>query len=1034
MFDAVRRKLAVLSLALVCINTATEHAASQTAGFVAPPRSIADITAILDQQKPEEAVIARRQRVADGAPPADATKERLWEFYSQRAQARAELSRAGEAVADAELAIANAEPRTRQSAASFQSLLSLYQANREPMKALKLLREQSAQVTNAPPNIRTSLQRQLVRSLLSAGDTAEAERELASLEAFITETRKKVSAADADLYGGLWEGNLEFARGGALASGGRWKEAETSYARAEAGYREAIVQRPRWPVGQPLASMQQIADITAAALGRARREQGRLAEAEIDVRRALLNQLSLVGKYHQTTASMCQALAQVLRDQGRFEEMEKLSRQALEILRTLGTPDESEAVVIGLNTVANALRLQGKWVEAEATYAVQDRVIRDWEPRRSARYRDGIGRILTLYAVGRVADGLETATAGVERQRERGDSFEQAVQEGNVGIGLTLAGRDPEALAAFRRAVPVLARRSSEGDDDGPANRRQRLTARIFEGHIALLARSAVPAEQVALPTETFPLADTLRGQSVAAALASSSARVVSQDSVLADLARREQDLRKRLAAGAGMLNNLLALPPAQRDDAKVAALRQEIARTREDHTKARLDIGVRFPAYADLIDPKPATVEQVRDALRPDEAFLSFYFGAEKSFVWGVPKVGPATFAMIDLKASDLETKVKKLREALEPNATSVGDIPAFDLASAHELYTLLLKPLEATWRPARSLIVATNGALGLLPLGILPTVPAALPLDAGAAFAAYRKVSWLARTHAISLVPSAAAFRTLRQLPASAAGRQPLIGFGDPLFNKEQAAEAEKTAPVAGPAIAPGSAPLERRSAPQVSGLASATLASLPALPDTTDELLSVATALKTDRKALHLGKAASEENVTHADLTQYRVVAFATHGLVAGELDGLTQPALALSAPAVTGGSGDGLLTLEKILALKLDADWVVLSACNTGAGDGAGAEAASGLGRAFFYAGTRAILVTNWSVHSQSARDLVTDLFRHQAADPKLSRADALRRAMLDLMDGPGFQDDKGKTVFTYAHPLFWAPYSIIGDGG
>jgi len=164
------------------------------------------------------------------------------------------------------------------------------------------------------------------------------------------------------------------------------------------------------------------------------------------------------------------------------------------------------------------------------------------------------------------------------------------------------------------------------------------------------------------------------------------------------------------------------------------------------------------------------------------------------------------------------------------------------------------------------------------------------------------------------------------------------------------------------------------------------------------------------------------------------KYRVVAFATHGLVAGELDGLHQPALALSAPAVTGGAGDGLLTLEKILGLKLDADWVVLSACNTGAGDGAGAEAASGLGRAFFYAGTRAILVTNWSVHSQSARDLVTDLFSRQAADPKLSRADALRQAMLGLMDGPGFQDDKGKTLFTYAHPLFWAPYSIIGDGG
>ena len=118
------------------------------------------------------------------------------------------------------------------------------------------------------------------------------------------------------------------------------------------------------------------------------------------------------------------------------------------------------------------------------------------------------------------------------------------------------------------------------------------------------------------------------------------------------------------------------------------------------------------------------------------------------------------------------------------------------------------------------------------------------------------------------------------------------------------------------------------------------------------------------------------------------------FATHGLVPGELNGLTQPALALSAPDVSGSEGDGLLTMEEILALRLDADWVVLSACNTGSGAGAGAEAASGLGRAFFYAGTRALLVTNWSVHSQSARDLTTDLFRRQNADPKLSRGEAL----------------------------------------
>src|SRR5262249_6820668 len=115
------------------------------------------------------------------------------------------------------------------------------------------------------------------------------------------------------------------------------------------------------------------------------------------------------------------------------------------------------------------------------------------------------------------------------------------------------------------------------------------------------------------------------------------------------------------------------------------------------------------------------------------------------------------------------------------------------------------------------------------------------------------------------------------------------------------------------------------------------------------------------------------------------------------------------------------------MEEILALKLDADWVVLSACNTGAGVVAGAEAASGLGRAFFYAGTRALLLTNWSVHSESARELITDLFKRQADDSKLTRAEALRQAMMALADGPGFVGADGRTEFTYASAVLGAVF-------
>ncbi len=199
----------------------------------------------------------------------------------------------------------------------------------------------------------------------------------------------------------------------------------------------------------------------------------------------------------------------------------------------------------------------------------------------------------------------------------------------------------------------------------------------------------------------------------------------------------------------------------------------------------------------------------------------------------------------------------------------------------------------------------------------------------------------------------------------------------------------------------------------------------ARLPPLPDTRDEILAVAKVLGADpSRDVFLGADASLANVQRFDLASRRIVAFATHGLLPGEFPGVSEPSLALANP---GGGRHGLLTLEDILKLKLDADWVVLSACNTAAGDGAGADAVSGLGRGFFYAGARSLLVTHWPVETVSARLLVTGIFERYAGDPALSRAQALNRAMLALIDGPG----SGR--MSYAHPIFWAPYALVGDG-
>ena len=127
-------------------------------------------------------------------------------------------------------------------------------------------------------------------------------------------------------------------------------------------------------------------------------------------------------------------------------------------------------------------------------------------------------------------------------------------------------------------------------------------------------------------------------------------------------------------------------------------------------------------------------------------------------------------------------------------------------------------------------------------------------------------------------------------------------------------------------------------------------------------------------------------------------------------------------------------DGLLTLGEILTLKLDADLVVLSACDTGAADGSGSEAVSGLGRAFFYSGARALLVTMWPVETTSANKLTTGLFQIHREQTDLSWARALQQSILRLMDDPGLKDTKGVAAACYAHPIFWGPFVVIGASG
>ena len=1019
---------------------AAEIAKLAPTSLVAPPRTISDVTAILDQHKPDPARIEQLKVAADATVPVNLKGVQLADFYYKRAQARAQLGRNDDALADAELAVSNGNGADYIAVSSRyeQFLMRRLRDAGQHKRANEIMTRQVAAFSTKGKGRLFSLNYGFLNAAIRSGDINAAESYAARNRTLLLEAKRW---PNFPIYGSNWQGFIEDGDARVAEARGLYADAEANYRKAAQSYMDSLKYFSQWESKPAEGEIERGADWALALQGRVKVKQGRVGEGEADVRRALLSRLNKSGKYHFDTAGVLAVLVYVVQEQGRYQEAEQLQRQVIDIYQGLGYAPESGAMVGSYSFLAQILNLQRRYDEASKLYDQIDVWTSKWEPKRREAMSGGLARVSVMLTQGDASNALEIAQRTYERERGRSgeNSLNTAVARGFYAIALARASKPVEALQAFRESMPVLLAPVGGGDDDSgsTAAAREGRTRFVIEGYLRVLALNpALAGPNVA--EQTFGYADLLRGQAVQRALQASSARSATDNPELANLIRASQDGEKKIGAAVASLNNLLSSPPEERDEKAVKAIQAEINSLQNARTQALKDIARKFPQYGNLVNPPPPTVTDLQKQLTDDEALLSFYFGRFDSFVWVARKDTATKFLRIRMTLGDLNARVNKLREALEPKAAMVADIPPFDVKLASELYHQLLKSSESDWKPAKNLIVVTNGALGLLPLSLLPTAAAEVKADDDPLFSSYRNVPWLARTHAVTVVPSVAALQTLRKLPPGKPTRQQLIAFGDPYFNKQQADDAAKTDnPVQ---LADASAnmrgkPLTRRNSPQLDDTDKADIGMLPRLPDTADELKSIALALQADpTKVLNLGRDANERAVKSADLSGFRIVAFATHGLVPGELDGLTQPALALSAPSVSGAGGDGLLTMEEILSLKLDADWVVLSACNTGAGAGAGAEAASGLGRAFFYAGTRALLVTNWSVHSQSAKDLITDLFKGQADDPKLTRGEALRQAMVALMDGKGFLDASGNTEFAYAHPLFWAPYTIIGDGG
>ena len=641
-------------------------------GFVAPPRTIADIAAILDSEKPDPVRINALKAAADAQPPTGASKHDLAWFYYNRGNARGQLGRMNESIEDANKAIevgrgaidANTMGRLQQ----FAGLQYAFAGN--PKQSLAIFQAQ-ARDTNTPgaKGFLFGGYRQISGLLITLGDVEQADAYLRRNLALIQEARTSGFPGWREGYakiGQSWEADIEYHRAIIFEARGQFREAEAAYKLAEQRRFASVKGVLALKNAPPESQILQGGDLMVLSQARMKAKQGRLAEAEADARRALLARLKDQGKYHPLTPRYVMGLAGVLVEQGRYEEAEKLAHVALDINREVGVTADSQSTAGILSSLGGMLILQRKNKDAADVFADLDKTIAKWEPQRRLAFELNSSRIYALYNTGQVEAGLAAAQTLLKRDIARfGEKhFDTAAARGAVAIGYMRAGKFADAVREFKVVIPMLmaAARENADDDDttAVATRRMRLQ-NIVEAYIGLLARNPKDAGDVA--GETFQLADAVRGQSVQQALVASGARMTASDPALAELIRTEQDLNKQINAHLGTLNNILTLASADRDEKSLSSLNAAIDKARADRVKSRSEISRRFPSYADLIDPRPPTVESVRETLRPGEAFLSFYFGRDRSFVWAVPKQGPVAFASIPATAGDIETKVRELR-----------------------------------------------------------------------------------------------------------------------------------------------------------------------------------------------------------------------------------------------------------------------------------------------------------------------------------------------------------------------------------
>ena len=830
---------------------------------------------------------------------------------------------------------------------------------------------------------------------------------------------------------------------------GRFAEAEPLYKRSL-----SIIEKTRGPEHPDVG-------VSLNNLGLLYQDQGRLAEVEPLYRRSLAIREKALGPEHPDVAAVLNNLAGLYRDQGRLAEAEQLYKRCLAIDEKVRGPDHPD-VGASLNNLAVLYQAEGRLAEAEPllkrSLAIRERALGPNHP--------DVGNSLNSLAGLYRARGL---FAEAESVLERSLTIAEKVlglDHPDVELSLSNLGwlaydtsdwaRAADHLRRSTSAIKRRAERSLAGDAEGPSKGEAQQRSLEFVGLVKVTHRLAAEGRGTGSPSAgMFETAQWAQGSEAAASLAQMAARSAKGTPQLAALVRERQDLVSKWRFKDKLLIAAKSEAPGKRNTEAEKALADRLAAINNRLGEIDRRLTNEFPDYAALASPAPVSVEEVQAELGADEALVLFLDTAERkplpeeTFVWVVTRTD-MRWVHSDLGTAALTREVTALRcgldataweggrercaEALGIRADSVTrpyhPLP-FDHARAHQLYVALFGEVQDLIK-GKHLLIVPSGPLTQLPFHVLVTRP---PTSSD-----HRAAAWLAREHAITVLPAVSSLKALRRVARPSAAPRPMIGVGNPLLDGPDARSADRARLARAKQHCPETLGRwrvtvtgHRASVARVEtrgGLADlAHLKALAPLPETADELCDVAQDVKADAaRDIHLGRRATERDVKRlsasGELAQYRMIHFATHGALAGELDSTHEPGLILTPPTTATEEDDGYLSASEVAALKLDADWVVLSACNTAAGAAKNAEALSGLGRAFIYAGARALLVSHWSVDSDATVKLVKGAVREMAHDAKVGRAEALRRSMLALID-------KGRAE--EAHPAYWAPFVLVGEG-